>query len=206
MYGRETGRFRFTLWRLLMLITVAVLFLGIIFGWLRRVAKVRSAGVDDAIYQRYFGIENHDVEIENVAVVSGRFTEDTTILTALFSVKQGRIQPLSGVGVKGDQESSTWGEDTAITIALVYSTTPKERLVQLGTAGHTSGYYEGEAWPVSFPAKYSKAISGSFSKDRHIIYAQGDKKMVLNNDMTLNDFATKNKTGNFLVVTVVVHW
>jgi hypothetical protein len=88
-----------------------------------------------------------------------------------------------------------------ITLALGSRKSPKGRIVQLGSFGHSNGGGVGGEWPVAFASKFSDAFAGRITPGReYIIYVEGDTKVDLDPRQTVAEFLSKN-VGNYLIVT-----
>ncbi len=199
----EPRRFRFTLKQLSIAVAVVAVVLAIWVGLLRKVVTIRPARGDDPVRERYFGIDDDNAEIRNIAVARGTFTKSTWLSASLTAVQGGQSQEINGftVGRSLSQIGSPPWQTLNIILALGSRDTPNGRAVQLGSVGHSSGGGAGGEWPIGFQTDFSETFTGSITPGRdYIIYAEGDTKIDMNPQMTISEFAQKN-LGNYLVVT-----
>jgi hypothetical protein len=164
----------------------------------RKRVVILPARLEDVTHE-VFGIEDSTTELHPIGLVSGDFSSDSRLLTALWTVENGQIEPLSGTNA-GDL-------GTEVGIAMSVQHTPNGRFVCLETSGHgrLSSGREGGPRTVSIPATYSESFHGEFSRGTYVVYAEGDQKFALNRFVTLKQFTAKN-AGRYLVVTVTVRW
>jgi hypothetical protein len=195
--------FRFTLKQLFLAIVVVAALLGIWAGWIRKVAIIRPATRDDPVRERYFGIDDEEAQVRNFAVVKGTFTKSTWLSSSLYAVQGDQVQEINGftVGRSPNQIGAPPWQTMTITLALGSWDTRRGRIVQLGSVGHSRGSGASGEWPVKFSSTFSDTFSGSITPGReYIVYAEGDTKIDMGREMTLAEFARKNR-GNYLVVT-----
>ena len=203
----ERRGLRFTLRQLFVGIAVVAILLGIWVGWIRKVVTIRPAGDSDPVRGRYFGIDDENANIRNIAVANGTFTKSTWLSASLSAVQGGQVQELNAftVGRSPNQIGSLPWEPLKITLALGSWDTPNGTIVQLGSVGFSRGTGRSGEMPVSIPSKFSSSFEGSITPGReYIIYAEGDARIVMSRDMTVAEFAQSN-AGNYLVVTAQLH-
>jgi hypothetical protein len=197
-------RFQFGIKHLLLATAVIALLLGIWMGYIRKAVVVRKAAPSDRIYERYFGFSNEDVKARNILVATGTFTKSTWLTGSLYLVQNGVITPINGwtVGRSSNQIGSSIWERMAITIALGDEDSSNGHETCLGCAGQTRGSGQSGGLPNSVTANSSLVVPCTISTSGpHIVYAEGERDPIIDQDMSLEEFARKN-TGSYLVVTL----
>jgi hypothetical protein len=200
----ERRRFQYSLKHLLIGTAVFALLLGIWTGYIRKAVDVRKADASDATYERYFGFELEDMKARNILVATGTFTTSTWLSGTLFLVQGGSVSPVNGwtVGRSSNQIGASIWKSMKITLALGEKDTPNGRVTNLGAAGQSRGGGSGSGVPITVSVTSSLAVPGRILPGaNHIVYVEGDRDPVVDQAMSVDEFARKN-AGNYLVVTL----
>lgn len=197
------SRFHFTIKQLLL----AVFCIAAVFGvwnWLFRSVAFRPAANNDRVYDRYFMIDSSDAHVRNIVVVEGVFSRNNALSATLLTVEAGKVteQCALSVGRSHNRIGEFYWQRMKITLALADRESAQGRITQLGSAGQSSGRGGGGAGlPHHISSLHSTTLSGNVSHgDGVVIHAEGDQPVVLDEDMTIDEFVLRNP-GNYLVVT-----
>ncbi len=197
-------RFQYSLKHLLIGTAVVALVLGIWVGYIRKAVDVRKADASEQIYERYFGFEFEDMKARNILVATGTFTKSTWLSGTLYLVQGGSASQVNGwtVGRSPNRIGDGIWEGMKITLALGEKNTPNGRVTNLGAAGHSRGGGSNSELPNTVNVTSSLALPGRVLPGAsHIVYVEGDGEPVIDQAMSVNEFARKN-AGNYLVVTL----
>jgi hypothetical protein len=202
--NQPTCRFRFTLKQLFLAVALVAIGFGT-WHWLtRKVVVVRAPRAED----RVFGDESLKSR-RNVAVVTGRFMKGTSLLAKLYLAHSGIVAEDFGHFIEGRKEEKggpIW-ESATIRLGLgEYPLTGGQRTDLLITGdipgGSMASNWQSIRHNINVVAK--QTLPGKITPGRpHIVYAEGDRQIVVDGSMTVEEFAKANP-GNYLVVTVEV--
>jgi len=202
----ERPCFQFGLKHLLIGTAIFALVLGIWTGYIRKAVDVRKADTSDRIYERYFGFNLEDMKVRNILVATGTFTKSTWLSGTLYLVHGGSISLVNSwtVGRGPNRVGDGIWEGMKITVALGDKNTPNGRVTNLGAAGHTRGGGNGSDLPNTVNVTLSLAMPGRILPGaNHIVYVEGDREPVVDQVMSVDEFARKN-AGDYLVVTLEI--
>jgi hypothetical protein len=203
---RPTRRFRlrFSLKQLLLAVAVVGVGLGI-WNWMfRREVVVRAATPEDAAPA--------NAQSRNVAVATGRFRKGMWLFVRLDEVRNGLIELIDyhQVGrAEATQENPTWEN---IDLRFVFDESGfrdggrVDGLVIEGVFQDdiVNGHLDRRVGSYKLNVVATKTLPGTITPGRpHIVYVEGDRQIVVDGKMTVEEFAKANP-GNYLVVTVEV--
>jgi len=213
---QPTRRFRFTLKQLFVLVALV----GVGFGawhWLtRKVVVVRAPSAED----RVFGDESLKSR-RNVAVVSGRFMKGTSLFATLYLVQSGVVTEECGhflgrknaeefghfLGRKKEEVGGPIWESATLRLGLGEYPLTGGQWTKLLITGDIPGESMASHWHATrhnIKTVAKQTIPGTITPGRpHIVYVEGERQIVVDDKMTLDEFAKANP-GNYLVVTVEV--
>jgi len=211
----ESGTLRFRLRFSLPQIVLLVALFGIGFGTCHRLSRkvvvVRAATPEDEEFFAEEDRSNADLNHKrNFAVATGNFMRGTWLLVSLHIVQAGVVEQADEqwVGREGWwAEGPIWEE--------------RNCGMSLGELNHPDGRKHTELaisdpefeLDIDYPEEFEvvthdinpiakETLPGTITPGRpHIVYVEGDQQIVVDDSMTVEEFA-KTNPGNYLVVTV----
>ncbi|HVC93027.1 MAG TPA: hypothetical protein VND64_05015 [Pirellulales bacterium] len=220
-------RLRFSLRQLFLAVALVAVVLGV-WKWLtRKEVVVRAATAEDEISASYAGFIGDDWEARNIAVVSGKFAKNTSLSLTMFAVRFGTVEKIGAASIRRKQSQAAGGGDTGrggaasigrkqsqavgsiweslnIRLAFGERDSPRGREAVLGASGQ--GQFVGNRMRIEHNINIvaKKTLPGTITPGRpHIVYVEGDQKIVVDGSMSVEKFAKANP-GNYIVVTVEV--
>jgi hypothetical protein len=203
---KQASHWRFSMKRLFLIVLVAAATLGV-WRWLNGPIDVRPAMASDPIYERYFGIYSEHATVRNIAVAEGMFSRSTWLSASFHVAEGGRLTQLSShtLGRSPNRLGELPWKRMKITLAIGERKSPQGTISELGTAGQSRGGGSGGGEFVHHvTAIHSKVFAGPISSSNEcVVYAEGDRPIILDTQMTVDEFLVKN-VGSYLVVTAKV--
>ncbi len=199
-------RLRFSLRQLLLVVTLVGVGLGTWHLLIRKVALVQAATTEDQ-----FADEDFVSSRRNAAVVTGSFTRDTLLSISVHMVQAGRVSQSQPPAVQFSRKDSCntkgpFRKDVRLWLSLVDETNNSTDLIMSWTESGESD----ERRPLSTNVKCTinvvakQTLPGTITPGRpRIVYVEGDRQIVVDASMTVEEFAKANP-ANYLVVTVEV--
>ena len=195
-------KYRFSLWKLLLVIAVVACLLAVWSVWARDVLTV-SNGVDEPDrHQYYSGFTIEPTLIENVLGIDGTFKRRNSIGNTLYYVRSGQVESVCNLGHRRSPNSlgESWLLNVGIRVALVHQETETGTVTQLCVVGLTRG--GGGIGEIEHRIRrtFSKTYNGTITPNQNLLtYVSGDTDFKLEPTSTIEEFAAQNN-GNYLVV------
>jgi hypothetical protein len=197
-------RLRFSLKQLFLLVALVGVGFGAWHRLTRKVVEVKAPSAED----RVFGDESLKSR-RNVAVVTGRFMKGTSLFVKLYLVQTGVVVEGYAHFVGRDKEEKGGPIWESVTLRLGLGEYPLKggQRTDLLITGEIPGGSMTSHWnhmTHNIAAVAKQSVPGTITPGRpHIVYVEGDRQLVVDGSMTLEEFAKANP-GNYLVVTVEV--
>jgi hypothetical protein len=214
--AQPTRRFRLRFTVKQLFLAVALVAVGLaIWKWVfRNEVVVRAATAEDKFIGdggfkfKFIGDRSFSSQ-RKAAVVTGRFTESTSLSLTLHLMQAGKaVQlPTDVFGRKVTNAKSPFRKNVGLKLSLVETTTSPGNSTLLMTTWTENGDEPNTQFSAvehNFNVVATKTLPGTITPGRpHIIYVEGDRQIVVDGKMTVEEFARAN-SGNYLVVTVEV--
>lgn len=199
--AKRTDRLRFTLKCLLVAVTVLAVGLAVWSAVSRKEVMVRTPRPDDADLSKDIAMFlSEEMRSRKIAVIA----TNEWLSFSLYVVQGGIVSEISTwrAGRSANAFGTPSREEMQVLLALGENDDPQGILTELVIAGAENVHGKAATVLRTFKTTTKKLQPGKIGPGRpHIIYVEGDRPIVLNADMSIQDFAKKNP-GNYLVVVV----